>query len=405
MMRPIRWLGGSLAAAVLLAACSDTSEMTGPVPGDDARLIGPQQTTVEIDAIYSGDPARPSGTIVLTDEWVYVEILDVEAHLPTPNASAEDVRIGDDWETGVAAESFEILDINQDGNRDIRLRWDLEELEDAGHLPEGTVTIQVFGQDPNTGAEFEGEMEVEVIGDPGITFCSWDNGGMVTHPGAGAGGADVSMASTIGGVSTAGSNVQQSLGGPHFRIADDFEVTQTCTLGYVVTNGYQTGAAVPTWTNAQLNVRAGSVTGTIVASATSTDWEWSGVYRVFNGLANLGNTQRPVHEIFFEFDNVVLEPGTYWIDWQVVGGASGWAPYVMLPDPSPGGINTITVFENGQQMFNAAGDWQPTLQPPGAEVPFRVGGGAPARGNRGVPDVQPGPALPSRYNQQVTDAH
>jgi hypothetical protein len=404
MMRPIRWLGGSLAAAIALAACSDTSPMTGPSPGDDARLISPMQTSVDIDDVYSGDPRQGSGTISLDDDWVYVEILDVEQYIPRP-ASADDVRIGDDWETGVPAESFEVLDLNQDGNRDIRLRWDLAELEDAGHLPLGTTTIEVWGWDEQESELYMGEYEVEVIEGPGIVFCSWDNGGMVTHPGAGAGGADVSMASTIGGVSTAGSNVQQSLGGPHFRIADDFEVTQTCTLGYVVTNGYQTGAAVPTWTNAQLNVRAGSVTGTIVASATSTDWEWSGVYRVFNGLANLGNTQRPVHEIFFEFDNVVLEPGTYWIDWQVVGGASGWAPYVMLPDPSPGGINTETVFENGQQMFNAAGEWQPTLQAPGAEVPFRVGGGAPARANHGVPDVAPGPGLPSRYGQQITDAH
>jgi hypothetical protein len=71
-----------------------------------------------------------------------VEILDVEQYLgrsATPNA----VRIGPDWATGTPAQQFEVLDINQDGNRDIRLRWSLQQLVNAGHLGANTTQLTV----------------------------------------------------------------------------------------------------------------------------------------------------------------------------------------------------------------------------------------------------------------------
>jgi hypothetical protein len=212
--------------------------------------------------------------------------------------------------------------------------------------------------------------------------CSWDNGGFVTHPGAGAGGADVSMASP-GSYNAGGSNAIYL--GQHFRLADDFAVGVACTLSEIVVFAYESDRATPTWTRAEMNLRAGSVTGDIVAAATSTSWEWSGVYRVFNGLFNLGSTARPVQRISFEFGDLELEPGTYWVDWRIVGGSSAWGNYVMRPDPVAGGANTITVFDNGRQLTTEG--WEPILASPGAEIPFLVRGpGAGALASHASPE-------------------
>jgi hypothetical protein len=201
----------------------------------------------------------------------------------------------------------------------------------------------------------------------------------------------------------AGSNVRHFPPGMHFRIADDFVVEDACVLSEIITHGYETNAPTPVWTQANMNLRSESVTGPIVATSTTTSWEWTGVYRVFNGLGNLGNTQRPVHRLTFRFDNVELEPGTYWLDWQAEGGTSGWSNYRMEPDPvTPGGINTITVFDNGQQM-TVGGVWQPILDDPGAETPFLVRGpGAASLPSFGTPAVSP-ELLPRNYGLQAED--
>jgi hypothetical protein len=205
----------------------------------------------------------------------------------------------------------------------------------------------------------------------GTPACSWDNGGFVTHPGAGANGANVSMADPVYNIG--GSNVRWISPDPHFRIADDFVLDARCTLSEIIVFGYESDVTAPNWTGATINLRSGSVTGVVVATANSTTREWSGVYRVFNGLQNLGSTARPVHQISFAFSDIELEPGTYWIDWQVQGGLTGWAPYVTRPDPNTvGGTNTATVFGNGLQLIPTG--WNPTLSPPGAEVPFLVRG-------------------------------
>jgi hypothetical protein len=400
MMRPIRWLGGSLAAAVLLAACSDTSEMTGPAPGDDARLISPMQTPVDVHAVFSGPPNREPNQISLNDPSLFVQILDVEQYIPRP-ASPSDVRIGDDWETGTPAENFEIFDINNDGNRDIQLRFDLQQLIDDGHIGPETTEITVWGRDPTTTDLFYGEAEVEII-EPEIVGCFWDNGPMITHPEGGTGpiaGAHVSMSSPAPH-NTAGSNVLLSGAGPHFRVADDFVVDASCILTEIVTHGYRTGGP-PNWTSANLNLRSGSVTGPIVATVTTTNWEFTGVYRTFNTVLN--NADRPIHRIRFSFDNLELDPGTYWIDWQAVGGTSAWANYVMGPPNPPGAFNPPTIFENGQQM-TVGGVWQPMLDPPGAEIPFLVRGpDAPPLAAQRTPVAGSGDPLPPRYNQQEAD--
>jgi hypothetical protein len=378
----------------------------------------PQQPVipVPIHTAFSGPPNRDPGIIVLDDPSVFVQILNIQQYLPRM-ASPSDVRIGPSWETGVPAENFEILDINNDGVLDIQLRFSTQALQNAGLLPVGPAILEVWGRDPATGQLYRGTVQVTV--QPGTPPpgqpCSWNNAarfpaaigvGLITHPNGGTGpiaGQHVSMAAVIDGVSTAGSNVLLQPGGPHFRLADDFPAPAGgCVMNQVVVHGYQTGAAQPTWTSANINIRSGSVTGPVVVSATTTQWQFTGIYRTFNAVLN--NADRPVFRIIFDFPNTTLPAGTYWIDWQVAGGASAWGPYITLPPVPPGGNNTQHVLENGQQMFNAAGQWQPTLAPPGAELPFLVRGpGAPPLSAQGDPVVTRPPLMPADYSLWAAD--
>ena len=211
----------------------------------------------------------------------------------------------------------------------------------------------------------------------------YNNGGMVTHPGAGAGGLNVSMASPAP-YNTAGSNVRQASAlDPGFRVADDFTIgSGSWFIDSITVHAYQTGAAIPTWTGANMNIwsgRPGDGGSVLLGTFTAPTIAQTNIYRVFNGAINLGNTDRRINALTFNLGGMQLNAGTYWIDWQVVGGVSGWAPYVMLPDPQ-GGANTITVLGNGRQMTNL-GVWQDLLSPEAAvETPFIITGVIPTPG-------------------------
>jgi hypothetical protein len=202
----------------------------------------------------------------------------------------------------------------------------------------------------------------------------FNNGSMVTHPGAGPGGVDVSMADAL--LNTAGSNVLQQPSATHFRIADDFAVggpgwiVDTVRVFAYVT-GNQTGTPL---VNGNVHIRSGAPNdpgSTILATSAVFTQQYSGVNRIFNNAA-LSNVDRRVFAADFDFGGLNLAPGTYWIDFQFSGSASAWAPYVMLPNPANPNDPT-TVFGNGMQM--TVGEvWQPTLAAPGAEVPFIVFG-------------------------------
>lgn len=206
----------------------------------------------------------------------------------------------------------------------------------------------------------------------GMANVLWDNGNIVTHPGAGAGGNDVSMAGTD--LNTAGSNARQQATGDNFRIADDFVVSGTWLVESITVQGYETNAATPGWTGGSLNIWNGSPAdagSSIVASFSSPTVTDAGVYRVFNGAGNLSNTARPVHNITFDLNDLQLSSGTYWIDWNVEGGASAWANYVMeanTADPN------APVTPEGNALQLAATGWQPLGRPESVETPFVVRG-------------------------------
>lgn len=212
----------------------------------------------------------------------------------------------------------------------------------------------------------------------------WNNVGMVTHPGAGSGGADVSMASPAA-ENLGGSNAKSFPPDLYFRIADDFIVTETQTwqVSAVFTHAYETGAATPTWTGGNLNIwsgRPGDSGSELVFERTYTELprEFTGIYRVFNGAANLGNTDRPIHAVTWstldENQNALeLPPGIYWIDWQLVDGVSAWVPWGMEAN-GDNPDQPFTVYDNGRHLtttgwINIAGG-----EDVGVETPFLVVG-------------------------------
>lgn len=181
----------------------------------------------------------------------------------------------------------------------------------------------------------------------------YDNGPLITHPGGGAGGADVSALQTALAMSTFGFGNQLTAGN---RVADDFTVTGGGWFIDTITFfGYQTGSSTAsTFTAVNLRIWDGPPnlpTSSVVFGDTTTNRmissTWSNIYRTLD--TSLGATDRPIMANVTAI-NTFLPAGTYWVDWQADGTlASGpWAP--------PISILGQTTTGNAQQ-FTTAGGW------------------------------------------------
>ena len=203
----------------------------------------------------------------------------------------------------------------------------------------------------------------------------WDSGGFVTHPGAGVDGSDISMASED--VNNAGDNVRKLEDNDFFRGADRFVLDQTYQLVHISTFGYEPLAAPPTWVSGNMKIWKGfpEQEGSILVFEryySELDLAFSGVYRILH-LGDLDDVRRPVYEIGWWLRDPddgtapVLDDGEYWIDWQVVGGQSGWSIYVMeanLSEPD----QPVTLVGDSHQLRPVG--WTPM----GVSSAFRVYG-------------------------------
>lgn len=205
----------------------------------------------------------------------------------------------------------------------------------------------------------------------------FDTGPLITSTGNGPEGSDVSLLQSVSlGMTTLGASANLSGGGPHFRIADDFSVTGTniWQIDTIRFYAYQTDSSTDssfTGVNFQIwDGVPGEPTSSVVFGDTTTNrimaTDWTGAYRYAEN--NVGNTQRPIMYIDAEAD-VWLQPGNYWIDWQLAGSiASGpWQPPVTRLGE--------TITGNARQLVSAG--WQPfvdggTADPQGA--PFQLHG-------------------------------
>jgi hypothetical protein len=122
----------------------------------------PAPIGVPIRNVFSGPPARNPGIVNVRDDHMFVEILDVEQYLGRV-ASASDVRVGPSFGQGVPAQQFQILDIDNDGKRDIRLRFPMETLVASGRLDLVTDRVEIWGRDPADNRRFRGDFPVQVV--------------------------------------------------------------------------------------------------------------------------------------------------------------------------------------------------------------------------------------------------
>jgi PKD repeat protein len=161
----------------------------------------------------------------------------------------------------------------------------------------------------------------------------FDNGPYYNSVGTGAGGANESVLyTTTFGMSTIGFGHQIT---SFNRVADDFALPDcSWRIDSIAFFAYQTGSTT-TSTFTQVNLRiwdsipdaAGS---SVVFGDTTTNRlirsSWSGAYRITE--TTTGNTTRPIMRNVVNVGGLVLNTGTFWLDWASAGSlASGpWAP-------------------------------------------------------------------------------
>lgn len=187
----------------------------------------------------------------------------------------------------------------------------------------------------------------------------WDNGPLITTPGGGFGGADVSELQTLIGGNILGYGHQVSAGN---RIADDFVVgVGGWHIDTVIFYAYQTGGGIPsTITSVNLNIwdgRPGDGGENLVGTGTMTGTEWSGIYRATEE-APLGSARAIMAQIITV--NIDLAPGTYWFDWQTDGSAafSGpWAPPVTFVGMGGSGNARQFTAKGWGDAFDDAAGW------------------------------------------------
>ena len=214
-----------------------------------------------------------------------------------------------------------------------------------------------------------------VVYTPALPKMLYDNGPFVTSYGDGPGGSDVSLLQNISlGMTTLGSAVNPSTG-DHFRIADAFTVSTPggWSIDNVSFYAYQTGSPITsTFTSVNYRIWDGSPNdpaSTVVFGDVTTnrivDTSWTGAYRY---TENTVGTARPIMSVIGEA-GLHLEPGTYWLDWQLDGSvASGpWQPP----------ITRLGETTTGNALQLVASGWQPSVDtglgtPQGA--PFKLWG-------------------------------
>ena len=135
-----------------------------------------------------------------------------------------------------------------------------------------------------------------------------------------------------------------------FLLAEDFTVPtgQTWNLDSVILFSYQTGSPTTSTINFTcLEIRQGSVTGTVVYGDTTTNrltsTAWTGIYRVDKNT--LTGTTRPIMNMKVKITPTkTLTAGTYWMIWGAKGSGAGGVfcpPKVNPGRTNPGGQNAM----------------------------------------------------------------
>lgn len=177
---------------------------------------------------------------------------------------------------------------------------------------------------------------------------------LVTNPGAGFGGADVSALQAP--LTTIGFNANST----SFRLADNFTVTggDWTVTGFRFFAYQTTSTTTSTFTQAFWRLwsgRPGDGGSAIVAGDLTTNRitssAFTGIYRTQSSTpAELLSASRPIMSIDAAA-NLVLTPGEYWLEW-ALGGTLGSGPFV-----PPITINNTLVTGDARQFSVATNTW------------------------------------------------
>lgn len=183
----------------------------------------------------------------------------------------------------------------------------------------------------------------------------WDNGPLVTHPGAGAGGADESRLQSSSLLMNTLGFGDQVLNGNW--VADDFEVTAAdgWTLDSATFFHYQTNSTTTsTITNVVWQIYNGQpgAGGTMIFNGSGlVSSLFTNIYRTTD--TTIGVTNRPIMASTVDLGGLALAAGTYWLAWQADGTLSSgpWAPPITILGQTTTG--------NGLQYTLSSGAWGP----------------------------------------------
>ena len=167
----------------------------------------------------------------------------------------------------------------------------------------------------------------------------YSNGPFITEEGVGFNGGDVSVVqNTSLGMTTWGFGVQK---GSDRRIADDFVVDSEWTIESIKLFGYQTKVfdGISTFTGAYLQIWDGSpddpgsnVIWGDLSTNRMTSTSFTNIFRVLESDDPETANTRAIMEIVCETPGLVLNPGTYWIDFSLDGSATSgpWHPPITI---------------------------------------------------------------------------
>jgi hypothetical protein len=222
----------------------------------------------------------------------------------------------------------------------------------------------------------------------------YDNGPIVTHPGAHVPSGDVSLTQDV---TYPGATAMGITAGPDYRLADDFTVPagHYWTVDGATLFGYQPGSGDAAFTDARIiiwqgfpdgfnatKVFDGSVSNNLVSS-TPAAWRTAESF----GATTFSNGERRIKELLLAIPPLVLAPGAYWIDWQLKGPQATervfTPPVTILGQPftSAGGIARrkcpTPVPEGDSECLNTPGVWvlfRNGFAPYLVDLPFKLQG-------------------------------
>jgi hypothetical protein len=212
----------------------------------------------------------------------------------------------------------------------------------------------------------------------GAQTLLYDNGSIVTHPGGGAGGLDVSALDNTATFHTPhnvyGFGAQWAAGAGN-SLADDFTVCGTWTITEVEVFGYLTNGVPPLITGVYAQVWNGppNAGGTVVRGDLTTNLVTAPPVGTFNCyrtlIGGLAVTNRQVQTARLPVTWAPLPPGVYWFEFQFTGAA--FCPPVSENEVNDTGNGIQRVTATWAVLNNAIAP-----NTAGCAVPFRLYGTA-----------------------------